>query len=326
MNIAHGNNHKYSITKTILLVAALFLNIETAQAFSNDNNIDTTKYLSHQKDAALLVAAVEANKIKLIKALVDDGVDINIPLLGDGTALMIAVQNNNVAMMNELLLLNANPDGISPGDGSPLIIAAKRGDVKLAKVLIKHGSNVNIFAEGDETPLINASKNNYYEMVKFLVEHGADINFSVKESPFNGKYKTAVNQSKSHKVRQYLLQQIKRQKDLAKKHEQSNDSQKNQHYSAILADIKKRYGLPSISIAININGKVVWAEAQGYANIEKNILATIETQYAVGSIAKPMTSLAMARLIDQEKLDLYQSINHYGNYNLPLQQFPLTQK
>ena len=319
MKISFSTNHRFSIVKTVLLVGALFLHIETTMASTKDNKIETIKYLSYQKDAALLIAAVDAGKVKIVKALIEDGVDINIPLLGDGTALMIAIQNKDITVINALLSLNASPNIISPGDGSPLIIAAKNGNIDIAKILLQHGANVNIFAEGDETPLINASRKNNISMVKFLVEHGADIDFIVKGSVFSRKDQTAINQSKSKQIKKYLLQQSKLQKDSEKPHDLSKYNQLNKHYSKVLADIKKRYKLPSISIAININGKTVWAEAQGLANVEKNIPATIDTQYAVGSIAKPMTTLAMARLIEQKKLDLNQPIVNYGTYNLPLQ-------
>lgn len=319
MKISFGTNHKFSIVKTVLLIGALFLHIETAMASTQENNIETIKYLSHQKDAVLLIAAVDAGKVKIVKALIESGIDINIPLLGDGTALMTAIQNKNITMIDELLSLNANPNIISPGDGSPLIIVAKNGNVDMAKILLQHGANVNIFAEGDETPLINASRENNAKMVRFLVEHGADIDFIVKGNIFSGKDQTAINQSKSKQIKQYLLQQSQLKKDSAKPHNLSKYNQLNKHYSEVLADIRKRYELPSISIAININGKTVWAEAQGFANIEKSILANVDTQYAVGSIAKPMTSLAMARLIEQKKLDLNQPIVNYGTYNLPLQ-------
>ncbi len=88
----------------------------------------------------------------------------------------------------------------------------------------------------------------------------------------------------------------------------------NGKYSQLLTEIREHYELPSISIAINIGGKVVWAEAQGMADISNNIQATINTQYAVGSIAKPMTTLAMARLHDKGKLALTAPIETYGVY------------
>lgn len=88
----------------------------------------------------------------------------------------------------------------------------------------------------------------------------------------------------------------------------------NEQYSKRLLEMMTYYQLPSISIAINLGGKIVWAEAKGLADINQNIAATTHTQYAVGSIAKPMTSLAVARLVDQKKLSFDKTIDSYGDY------------
>lgn len=69
------------------------------------------------------------------------------------------------------------------------------------------------------------------------------------------------------------------------------------------------FGLPSLSLAISLNDEVVFADAIGYADVAKQIPATEATLYSVGSIAKPMTALALARLIDQDKLSFEQSVS-----------------
>jgi bla regulator protein BlaR1 len=98
-------------------------------AFTKISNLETIRYLANQEGAALLIAAVDAGKIKIVKAIIEDGVDINVPLLGDGTALMIAIKNKDITMIDALLSLNADPNIISPGDGTPIIITARNGNI-----------------------------------------------------------------------------------------------------------------------------------------------------------------------------------------------------
>lgn len=85
---------------------------------------------------------------------------------------------------------------------------------------------------------------------------------------------------------------------------------------------QKQFNLPSLVIAVNVSGSTVFNKATGMADIESNRPATTDTPYSVGSIAKSMTSLAMARLMDQGKLDIHQSIGNYADYQKTWQ--PLT--
>ncbi|HYC62478.1 MAG TPA: serine hydrolase domain-containing protein, partial [Thermoanaerobaculia bacterium] len=66
--------------------------------------------------------------------------------------------------------------------------------------------------------------------------------------------------------------------------------------------------LNSISVAVAIDGRIVWEEAFGYADREKKILATPQTQYAAASITKPITATAIMKLVDEGKLELSQPV------------------
>jgi len=76
-----------------------------------------------------------------------------------------------------------------------------------------------------------------------------------------------------------------------------------------------RYKLPSLSIAVSVDNLIIFSGAVGYANIELSKPADSETQYSVGSIAKPMTGIALARLVDAKKI----SLNTIVNELVPLQ-------
>lgn len=77
---------------------------------------------------------------------------------------------------------------------------------------------------------------------------------------------------------------------------------------------QQSFNLPSLVIAVSIEGQTVFNQAVGLADIESGRAATTRTPYSVGSIAKSMTSLAMARLVEQNKLALHAPIEQYGSY------------
>jgi len=153
-----------------------------------------------------LLKAVKANDIGAIQALLDDGVNINTPVIGDGTALMIAVKRRNASMTQALIELGADVNQASMFDGNPLIIAAKTNNLALAQLLIDHGADVNGYVRRDETPLINATTRGHLDMTRLLVEHGANVNLSITTGIEDGfEIRSPLNRATNDKVRQYLI-------------------------------------------------------------------------------------------------------------------------
>lgn len=69
--------------------------------------------------------------------------------------------------------------------------------------------------------------------------------------------------------------------------------------------------IPGLSVAVSIDGQVVWSEGFGFANIETGSPVTRETKFRIGSVSKPLTAVAMGVLIDQGRLDLDAPIQQY---------------
>ncbi len=63
-------------------------------------------------------------------------------------------------------------------------------------------------------------------------------------------------------------------------------------------------GVPSMSAAIAKGGGIRWAGSYGWADIAGRELASTATRYRTGSMAKPITAIAMMRLVDRGLLDL----------------------
>lgn len=70
-------------------------------------------------------------------------------------------------------------------------------------------------------------------------------------------------------------------------------------------------GIPGLSIAVGVDNKLVWSEARGYADISDSILATINTQFRIGSVSKAVTSIALGRILEKGELLLTDKVIDY---------------
>lgn len=78
-----------------------------------------------------------------------------------------------------------------------------------------------------------------------------------------------------------------------------------------MEELQLQYNLPSLSVAVGLKDKVVFAKAIGYADFASAKKATSQTQYSVGSLAKPMTGIALAKLVDLGKVELKKNVSTY---------------
>ena len=80
---------------------------------------------------------------------------------------------------------------------------------------------------------------------------------------------------------------------------------------------------PSISLAVAVNGELVWAETRGYADLESQQAATRDTTYLIGSVAKPISATLVASLWEDGVLDLDADIREYVP-SFPEKAYPVT--
>lgn len=78
----------------------------------------------------------------------------------------------------------------------------------------------------------------------------------------------------------------------------------------ILAEIEGGR-LPSLAVAVARNGKVVWEEGFGWADLEHQVPATHNTIYSLASVSKPMTATALMILVERRQVELDRPINDY---------------
>ena len=80
--------------------------------------------------------------------------------------------------------------------------------------------------------------------------------------------------------------------------------------------------LPGLSVAVAINGEIVWAEAFGYADADGAPVTPL-TRFRLGALSKPLAATAAAILHDEGRLDLDAPVQRYVPA-YPQKQWPLT--
>ncbi|MCK6485471.1 MAG: beta-lactamase family protein [Phycisphaerae bacterium] len=81
--------------------------------------------------------------------------------------------------------------------------------------------------------------------------------------------------------------------------------------------------IPGLSVAVAVDGRIVWSEAFGYADRERAILASPRTRFRVASVSKLFTTAAMARLYEVGRLDLDAPVQRYVP-GFPDKGYPIT--
>lgn len=69
--------------------------------------------------------------------------------------------------------------------------------------------------------------------------------------------------------------------------------------------------LPGVSVAVGVNGAIVWAEGFGWANIESKTAVTPETRFRIGNASIPFTAAAVGLLLERGRLKLDDEIQAY---------------
>ena len=69
--------------------------------------------------------------------------------------------------------------------------------------------------------------------------------------------------------------------------------------------------LPAFSIALVDDQQIVWARGFGYADPQRKVPATADTEYRVGSVSKLFTDIAVMQLVEKGTLDLDAPVTRY---------------
>lgn len=81
--------------------------------------------------------------------------------------------------------------------------------------------------------------------------------------------------------------------------------------------------LPGVSLAVGVDGKLVWAGGFGWADVEARRPITPATRFRIGAVSKPLTAAGVGLLVAQGKLDLDAPVQRYV-MGFPQKDVPIT--
>lgn len=71
-------------------------------------------------------------------------------------------------------------------------------------------------------------------------------------------------------------------------------------------------GIPGLALAVALDGKIVYSEAFGYADLEERVPVWPTTKFRIGgSVSKPLTATALMELVEAGKVDLDSPVQKY---------------
>ena len=156
-----------------------------------------------------VLEAAKRNDPVTVRALVQEGADVNAPYADGATALhwathwdeltiaevliraeanvnaatdlgvtplRLACTNRSAAMVDLLLASGADPNAGLPGGEQVVMTAARSGDAEVMKLLLSHGGDANATETWrGQTALMWAASQRHPDVVRVLVEGGADV-------------------------------------------------------------------------------------------------------------------------------------------------------
>ncbi|MEJ2546949.1 MAG: serine hydrolase [Gemmatimonadota bacterium] len=92
---------------------------------------------------------------------------------------------------------------------------------------------------------------------------------------------------------------------------------------AMLEAMRTARGVPGLSAAVGIDGRLVYAEGFGWADVENRVPVDADTKFRIGSVSKPLTAAALGLLVERGQLDLDAPVQLYVP-SFPEKRWPVT--
>src|SRR5215467_6458360 len=70
-------------------------------------------------------------------------------------------------------------------------------------------------------------------------------------------------------------------------------------------------GIPGLTLAVAVDGKIVYAEGFGYADLEQRVPVWPTTKFRIASDSKPLTAAGLMLLVEQGRIDLDAPVEKY---------------
>lgn len=195
----------------LLSIAAYYGHLEICEKLIELGLDVNRKRNSHSNDSTALTVAVSRENMDIMRFLISQGADPNLPLNGSSALCASAfLADENSSKCTEILL-DAKADPNHPCSSQceftyALEHAAYKGNIETARILLRNGADVNLLSEAGDygSALAAAAYQGNGKLCQLLIEHGADVNADLKV----GKYGSALAAAASegyHKICQLLI-------------------------------------------------------------------------------------------------------------------------
>lgn len=91
----------------------------------------------------------------------------------------------------------------------------------------------------------------------------------------------------------------------------------------LIEEWQQKSRIPGLSAAVAVDGRVVWSEGFGWADLERRVPATPLTRFRLGSVSKMFAAVALVKLAEQRRFDLDAPIQTYVP-DFPRKPWPIT--
>lgn len=82
----------------------------------------------------------------------------------------------------------------------------------------------------------------------------------------------------------------------------------NPEITSVIRSFIEKWKIPGASAVIAKDGKTVYQNALGFTDSQRGVLANPESQFRIASVSKPITSIALMKLIEQGKISLQDTV------------------
>ena len=93
----------------------------------------------------------------------------------------------------------------------------------------------------------------------------------------------------------------------------AQDDPRVRAFEQFAAEAMKAQQMPGLSVAV-VHGDFRWSKGFGYADVENEVPARADSSYRMASVSKPMTAVAVLKLVDEGKIDLDAEVQTYVPY------------
>lgn len=87
-------------------------------------------------------------------------------------------------------------------------------------------------------------------------------------------------------------------------------------------DVLKRYGAPGMAVAVARDGRTIYEAGLGWRDRERELPATPDTIFGIGSVTKSFTCMAIMQLVDEGRLSVDDPVIRYlPEFSVPNEQY-----